>query len=823
MKLIGCVASYRCWGKLPARLLLDINDILQGSWIRQQMGQINVLKVLRDQDHQLPITKSMPSQVNENCLILLDMNGKELEDVEADGNGQYKNDGTYHWNFDDHYKKLRPKYRGMVNAESLSKTTYVVTKKYFIHKTYHDFKRLICYVSNSRSLFCNNLVLIAYIFDNEAHPITLLPHGNSRSQVGYTKRKRSIVKAVATEAQNTSIGEALERHVIQNGGRANIAPEINPPANQLSKFNNRKPVSLEENEFGVMMQWARANNLICRSINAHPEPFIVIATDQNFVDLRRFAVGAGSMPITVDPTFDLGNFYVTPVSFRNTFIENRQGSSGVFCGPLMIHYKKTRHSYYQLFRVMNECVPELENLHFYGTDGENELIRALEQAYPDAQGLRCFRHMEGALKEKLKALKLVHLHATLIDQIKLILLENYANFDAEYKSLSNSYGNQNKSLCHYLLTNQNNFSRTVYNGELFYTNSSESVNFKISKFMGQKKLPLYVFLEKISLFLSHEEGKVDDAYVGLSQTYKLRAEYRHIFPCGNYNALSKKDKKEIMENFKTISVEAACITKPVTLPSSNHIAHDFGVPPEKCNINVPSDILVSMYIKASRTLTNNKIMEAPGAQDLNIYSCASETTTGLNYHVKVYIRNGKVECSCKNYKIYTMCSHAVAAAHLDDCFFRFIHWHRANVKRGLPINVFTQSVNTARSGMKDHAKTRVRHSNPKKRQKYNCQFDHDEEGVVKLVDLKVHTTVKTCNKCHKKDLPHVKYEGWALSKKMYRSFIHPVRRTPTLSFNKEWVYFHVNKNCVAEEFIHVCTGFPQGGIDWIEQHGYKAV
>ena len=57
-----------------------------------------------------------------------------------------------------------------------------------------------------------------------------------------------------------------------------------------------------------------------RSVEATPEPMCVLATNQQ---LSGFCSDVPSSVLSVDPTFNLGPFYVTPTTYHNFFSENR--------------------------------------------------------------------------------------------------------------------------------------------------------------------------------------------------------------------------------------------------------------------------------------------------------------------------------------------------------------------------------------------------------------------------------------------------------------------------------------------------------------------
>ena len=76
----------------------------------------------------------------------------------------------------------------------------------------------------------------------------------------------------------------------------------------------------------------------------YPELFVVLATDQQLLDLERFCThDAEYYPMTVDPTFNLGKFNVTPIIFTNLTLSTHHEDykSPIMLGPLLIQYYKT--------------------------------------------------------------------------------------------------------------------------------------------------------------------------------------------------------------------------------------------------------------------------------------------------------------------------------------------------------------------------------------------------------------------------------------------------------------------------------------------------
>ena len=86
---------------------------------------------------------------------------------------------------------------------------------------------------------------------------------------------------------------------------------------------------------------------VIQDVKACPEPALVLATETQLDDLVQFSTSSKNFSvITIDPTFNLGAFDVTPVAYRHLLLLNpKTGKPPVFLGPLLIHYHKTFSTY----------------------------------------------------------------------------------------------------------------------------------------------------------------------------------------------------------------------------------------------------------------------------------------------------------------------------------------------------------------------------------------------------------------------------------------------------------------------------------------------
>ena len=152
-------------------------------------------------------------------------------------------------------------------------------------------------------------------------------------------------------------------------------------------------------EWFMLMQQSKlgdSQGLFVRELKAAPEPGVVVARDYQLQDLVRFCTNEHNFSVlTADPTFCLGDFDVTPITYRHLLLKSRRTDRPpVFVGPLLIHYRKTFSSYLFFSSSLVGLKPELEGVRAFGTDGEENLAKALAHTFTFGVHLTCFIHMK---------------------------------------------------------------------------------------------------------------------------------------------------------------------------------------------------------------------------------------------------------------------------------------------------------------------------------------------------------------------------------------------------------------------------------------------
>ena len=259
----------------------------------------------------------------------------------------------------------------------------------------------------------------SYSFDCHEHSVELKPHGNSKGKKPFSHTKPSVINRLKESAQSKAPGKVLRQIENEQGGVMGAKSACDLPRNRQQvkylKYSSKTVIQPSSHESHLhtystdtlahVMQMCK-NSSECetafvRSVECAPEPMCILATDQQLVDMERFCTGDVLSVLSVDPTFNLGAFYVTPTTYHNLLVETKDGNNPILLGPILIHQTKTFRPFHYFASTMIRLNPQLANLKAFGTDGESELIKAFQMCFPKAVHLRCTNHLRQNVKDKL--------------------------------------------------------------------------------------------------------------------------------------------------------------------------------------------------------------------------------------------------------------------------------------------------------------------------------------------------------------------------------------------------------------------------------------
>ena len=141
-----------------------------------------------------------------------------------------------------------------------------------------------------------------------------------------------------------------------------------------------------------------------RSVTFQTGTCCILSSDNQVDNVVRFCTNKGACCILgIDPTFNLGKFYLTVTTYIYSQVINKvTHASPTFFGPMLVHTEKTYESYYYFFSTVLKLQPKIADIVAVGTDGEQALVKAVNVAFQDkVVQLRCFVHMKDNIRRYL--------------------------------------------------------------------------------------------------------------------------------------------------------------------------------------------------------------------------------------------------------------------------------------------------------------------------------------------------------------------------------------------------------------------------------------
>ena len=294
-----------------------------------------------------------------------------------------------------------------------------------------------------------------------------------------------------------------------------------------------------------------------RSVEAAPEPMCVLSTDQQLYNMERFCTQS---PSSVLPTFNLGDFYVTPTTFHNLLVKNRQGCHPIISGPILIYRTKEFEPFHYFASTLVRLNPNIMNLKSFGTDGESQLIKAFQVVFPHAVHLRCSNHLRQNVKDKLHALAIpqnlwkeflsdifgqqvgTQYEKGLVDSESPEVFKNaLARLESRWNNLESSVSERDPQFHSWFAQYKmdliaNSVLPPVREkagyvsgkiGEKFTTNVSESLNHVIKQEVEWKESKLPILVEHLKAITNQHEAEMEKPVIGRGE-WKFIELYKHF-------------------------------------------------------------------------------------------------------------------------------------------------------------------------------------------------------------------------------------------------------------------------------------------------------
>lgn len=263
-----------------------------------------------------------------------------------------------------------------------------------------------------------------YKFDRSEHDIAVSSHGNAIKKGGPFKRTKPstmkmLKKGVVGRRPPLQVLAEVEN---SKGGVMKATFFCELPRDRRQIYNLKYSSAVKKN-VGVRGSVKQSDELaevmyMCKQdewdgehfigfIEAAQEPMCVSCSNQQLKDLERFCSKSDFTVITADPTFNLGTFFVTPISYKNLLLKTDSGPNPIMLGPVLVQQTKQLRPFHYFASTLTRLCPNLVNIKAFGSDGEPELIKAFKMVFPNAILLRCTNHLRHNIKDKLNAFSFI--------------------------------------------------------------------------------------------------------------------------------------------------------------------------------------------------------------------------------------------------------------------------------------------------------------------------------------------------------------------------------------------------------------------------------
>lgn len=803
-----------------------------------------------------PLCTEHPTKVRGNASFVIDTRiFNNWEDVKCDLNGVYDVNircGVWTVNSKNGTVIQKSKKVPLCNGES-----YLVQN---IRKSKASplLSRAIFLLQDKNGNVLNDRCLLQYIVDNKEGQVEFeVPrHGNSKSNKPYYPSKKSVhenLKKVVTEKNTNMAYDNMRKNA---GGALAAKTPSDMPRGKQQIYDARRLVQGNNDEVADMLKYARDKEDVVLHHADYPQDLWVLGTKAMCLEMTRSSTSdILSCPVYVDPTFNLGQFEVTPIVFKNVLLRSRRtGENPVFIGPTMIHHKKTYDEFSVLARATTQESKEMLNLKCFVTDGEQALQKAFQDHFPMAQSLRCFKHFNNNCRDKLRQIGIrgqkdqaYFLNATFGVEGKSEGILDAKDEDDLRKRLDSF--EQDFALKEKELTKNNETKYWKYLNKNFgmmaghmvvevrrkgglqdkrsYTNASESMN-KIMKCKRDAFLQENPHISRMNklqftqhIFECIHQHQIEELCVsitGLSQEYELAdfASYLQVPPDVWYE-WHEKDRKEYLQNLHKLSMEDMFSCKEIPWPKyenapefkeiginiAKELEQYFGYTAENANM---LEAQVASLLNHPRAIQEKASLKSNGAAKYEVASDHSK-----NGVVDVSIHKEHVSCVCGRYRHDKLCKHSLAVA----AKVSVLQTHLCFIKKTGTLGFHTpltegnfNKVTAGKKGGRNNNNYRCRGkknvqceaaTSSQKDGMYTEIFHNDNNFVVMFLPKEA----KSCKSCEKDFCHRLKVQPFDLVLAHKEKWYYPVegnwanKRASSCETTK---HYHIERKCVTSRF-----------------------
>ena len=477
---------------------------------------------------------------------------------------------------------------------------------------------------------------------------------------------------------------------------------------------------LLEQRFGSLKSFVR-------NISFDDSMMCILSTDQQLFDVERFCASGGfhNSVLGIDPTFNLGDFYVTVTTYENLMLKNQKtGKHPFFIGPMLVHQRRTYETYYYFASELLKSNKALSSLSSVGTDGEEQLRKAFETIFPGAIKLLCSVHKRDNIKMKLRQLGVPEpISKQILDSIfgyqiggtfntGLIDAEDAHDFNDKMTKLKEVWEHscpefyqwfqdtQVELFCSSMIRSVRSCAGLGSPPKTYTTNNNESINRLLKDNVHHKKQEWPQFNSKMYDLIMEQKEEFKKAICGGNGEYEICDEYKEFEVSHSQWLRMTPEQRDIKINRAMMAKDLASASSDC---SSSFSAGKEASPVKKLSMDwscahithIQPDRVAKIWEKAENILnTPGLVLIAAGnssaRQVASIGDEGSSSKSVVPPHFVYSKKSGQtieVHCDCPMYRSTpNICHHALAGAEDMGCIEEHIKWVRKTKSSGLNLS-----------------------------------------------------------------------------------------------------------------------------------------
>jgi hypothetical protein len=212
----------------------------------------------------------------------------------------------------------------------------------------------------------NNTVLLQYHIKSAAEEVTLevCPHGNSKAKrnVPFYPTACSTLNAIKEELKEKPLAQTYQAVSDRVGGitGAKTVGELPQSRKQVYDLQSNSKIGKDPVDELLLYAQYKEEKVVLHHKDM-PLDLLILGTETMCQNVGQFSCSDKlSHPISIDPTFNMDHYEVTPIVYKHLFLTTkRYGENPIFLGPTMLHHKK------RLTHIKCCCQLSLATARFY--------------------------------------------------------------------------------------------------------------------------------------------------------------------------------------------------------------------------------------------------------------------------------------------------------------------------------------------------------------------------------------------------------------------------------------------------------------------------